>query len=61
MSPLVMESDQIPDSSITASSVVSTTEDTDVPESGDEKVVVKNWKCSRDIYAVSEALELTGS
>ena len=42
MSPLVMESDQIPDSSITASSVVSTTEDNDVPESGDEKVVMKN-------------------
>ena len=43
MSPLVMESDQIPDSSITASSVVSTTDDTDVPESGDEKLKRFTW------------------
>ena len=40
MSPLVMENDQIPDSSIKASSVVSATEakNTNVPESGNEKM-----------------------
>ena len=43
MSPLMMENDQIPDSSITASSVVSTTEDTDVPESGDKKLKSFTW------------------